>query len=73
MEGSGDDGISITISGDAAAGLFAAVIAAPADADFLALAAVAPRSKGAGAGEVTPAMGLGSLGSGTETLDGGGM
>lgn len=50
MEASGDDGISITISGDAAAGLFVAVIAAPVDADFLAMAAVAPGSKGAGAG-----------------------
>lgn len=50
MEASGDDGISITISGDAAAGLFVAVITAPVDADFLAMAAVAPGSKGAGAG-----------------------
>jgi hypothetical protein len=77
VERSGFEGISITISGDAAAGLFPAVIAAPGDADFLALAAVAPGSKGAGAvtgvDRLTLAIGREGSEPRTETLDGGGM
>jgi hypothetical protein len=71
-EGSGDDGISITTGGDAAAaaaGLFATVSAAPADAELLAFvtAAAGALAAGAGAGvdRLTFAMGRARA----ETLD----
>jgi hypothetical protein len=52
-EGSGDDGISITTGSDAAAaaaGLFATVSVAPADAELLAFVTAAAGALAAGAG-----------------------